>query len=175
MNAAINNQERCTAIHLFSTLLLVIINYKILFSDGENDKRKELPGTSGRGTPVQDKTVRELAKLNKQLADMLSPKQSGLSLVTGKIVKQLKGRIQYLEMNPNRQICHLISDTTLLLIYHFCIRLVNEKQLQVVAWQHTVWYKNSTLRCYNTEDFTSMIILTMREEIKWFRLWLHYY
>ena len=102
LNAAINNQERCTAIHLFSTLLLVIINYKILFSDGENDKRKELPGTSGRGTPVQDKTVGELAKLNKQLADMLSLKQSGLSLVIGKIVKQLKGRIQYLEMNPNR-------------------------------------------------------------------------
>ena len=70
-NAVINNQERCIAIHLFSVLLLVIINYNILFSD-DNAKGKELPGTSGRGTPVQDKIVGELAKLNKQLADVFT-------------------------------------------------------------------------------------------------------
>ena len=71
-NAAINNQERCIAIHLFSILLLVIINYKILFSDDDIAKGKELPGTSGRGTLLQDKIVGELAKLNKQLADVFT-------------------------------------------------------------------------------------------------------
>ena len=53
-----------------------------------------------------------------------------------------------------------------LLIYHFCIPLVNEKQLlQVLAW-HTAWPENFPLWFYNTGDFTSMIILTMGEEMK---------
>ena len=86
-NATINNQERRIAIHLFLILLLVIINYKILFSDDNNGKGKELPGTSGRATLVQNKILGELAKLNKQLADMFSLKQSGLSLITDEDVK----------------------------------------------------------------------------------------
>ena len=51
-------------------LLLLII--KFFFSDDDIAKGKELPGTSGRGTPVQDKIVGELAKLNKQLADVFT-------------------------------------------------------------------------------------------------------
>ena len=90
LNAAINNQGRCIAIHLFSKLLLVIINCKILFSDDDTGTGKELPGTSWRWTLAQVKIVGELAKLNKQLADMLSLKKSHLSLVTNKYVKQWK-------------------------------------------------------------------------------------
>ena len=57
---------------------------------------------SSRETPVQGKLVSEISKINKQLADMLSPRQSGMSLITDKEIKDLKEKIHKAELNLNR-------------------------------------------------------------------------
>ena len=57
---------------------------------------------SSRETPAQDKLNADLCKMNKQLADMLSLRQSGMSRITYKQIKDLKDKIHTTEINLSR-------------------------------------------------------------------------
>ena len=59
--------------HICSTCSLYIIDEENIETENEASKRE---------MPAADKIVQELAKINKQLADMLSLKQSGMSVLT---------------------------------------------------------------------------------------------
>ena len=58
--------------------------------------------TVNQETPAQDKLVKTLNTQNKQLASLISLKQSGMSLVTTKEINALKMQIKNNEMKLRR-------------------------------------------------------------------------